>query len=478
MIAEFTSRLIPLQGVASSLQGGRPENQDDWGFLDTPLGFLLVVCDGMGGGPGGKTASYIVKNEMMAALRSCSQQTSPVDAIKMAVSRANDALYQKMDEMPQLRGMGSTLVAILINQHSAIIAHLGDSRCYRISNGRIVYRTEDHSLVGELVRNKALTEEQARTSPQSNVITRALGNTDNHVAEIAEVPFCKGDRFLLCTDGVWGIMPHEQLKQRLVSHQTLTALVDNLQAEVDQIGFSTDGHHDNHTLVAVQMNSDSILKDKMNKLFRIILGSITVLLVISLGFNVTSMVKLRALSRIGELETQNQKLQSKIEINEDITKGNTKDLITQIELLKNEKILLLANLEQHKARIDSLEKIIQQHSVTHEKISVEISAKNMAQQIINLFTEMENGKAESQKDAVKQKGECKKKIEEKLKMLDKKTAGKYSSTIDGINRKLSDPLLDKVEVIKGKKTFVSTSRAKKEIQKLSKKVEEIKSQLR
>ena len=224
MLNEITSRQISLQGVASSMQGGRTENQDDWGFADTPLGFVLVVCDGMGGGPGGKTASYLAKNEFVAALQACNSQSSPVDAVKMAVSRANDALYRKMDETPSLRGMGSTLVAVLISPKSAIVVHLGDSRCYRISNKRIAFRTGDHSLVGELVRSKALTEEQARTSPQSNVIMRGLGNTSNHVPEIEEIPYRKGDRFFLCTDGVWGIMPHDQLKQRLTSEQALSAL--------------------------------------------------------------------------------------------------------------------------------------------------------------------------------------------------------------------------------------------------------------
>ena len=173
--------------------------------------------------------------------------------------------------------MGSTLVAVLINQQSAVIANLGDSRCYRISHGRVAHRTDDHSLVGELVRNNALTEEQARTSPQSNVIMRGLGNTSNHTAEITEVPYQKGDRFFVCTDGVWGVMPHEQLVQRLTSQQTLSDLVDNLSAEIDQIGFSTGGHHDNHTLAAIEMNTDSILKDKMSKILKIALAVLTAL---------------------------------------------------------------------------------------------------------------------------------------------------------------------------------------------------------
>ena len=369
MITSFTSQLISLQGVGISRQGGRPENQDDWGFVDTSLGFLLVVCDGMGGGPGGKTASFIAKNEFMAALQGCSAQASRVDAMKMAVSRANDALYQKMDDEPMLKGMGSTLVAVLISPQSAVVAHLGDSRCYRISHGRIAFRTDDHSLVGELVRNKALTEEQARTSPQSNVIMRGLGNTSNHVPEIAEIPYRKGDRFVLCTDGVWGIMPHEQLAQRLTSQQELTALVGNLAAEVNQIGFSAGGHHDNHTLAAVEINTDSILKDTMNKIVKITVAVLAALLVVSIAIIVACTVKLgSATSKIAELEQRNQELvnKNKNQITRIAVKdGNTKELMTEVIVLKNEKEQLEKQLEELqnalKEKVDSLEKVVQEY---------------------------------------------------------------------------------------------------------------------
>ena len=377
MITSFTSQLISLQGVGISRQGGRPENQDDWGYVDTSLGFLLVVCDGMGGGPGGKTASFIAKNEFMAALQGCSAQASRVDAMKMAVSRANDALYQKMDDEPMLKGMGSTLVAVLISPQSAVVAHLGDSRCYRISHERIAFRTDDHSLVGELVRNKALTEEQARTSPQSNVIMRGLGNTSNHVPEIAEIPYRKGDRFVLCTDGVWGIMPHEQLVQRLTSQQELTALVGNLAAEVDQIGFSAGGHHDNHTLAAVEINTDSILKDTMNKIVKITVAVLAALLVVSIAIIVACTVKLgSATSKIAELEQRNQELvnKNKNQITRIAVKdGNTKELMTEVIVLKSEKEQLEKQLEESqnalKEKVDSLEKVVQeyQHKLTLAK---------------------------------------------------------------------------------------------------------------
>jgi len=288
----ITSSLIPLHGAASTMIGGRPENQDDIGWTETPLGFLLVVCDGMGGGPGGKTASYIVKQVMIRTILDCSPEADRSEVMQIAVSNANEALENKMAEVPSLRGMGSTVVALLVNKESAIVAHLGDSRAYRLAGSKVLFRTNDHSLVGELVRSHALTEEQARVSPQSNVITRALGSTNNHVAEIDEVPFRKGDRFVLCTDGVWGIMPHTDLIMRLGVHIDPGALVDNLQAEIDRTGASVDDrNHDNHTLAIVEMEFDSKIKDKMSKLHQIIFATLSALLLASLIGNIVLLTK-------------------------------------------------------------------------------------------------------------------------------------------------------------------------------------------
>lgn len=265
------SNIIPLLGVAETKQGGRPENQDDLGFVETPLGFLLVICDGMGGGPGGKTASYIAKYEIMKSLCECDSQMQRNSALRMAIGKANDALADKVRLMPALAGMGATLVAILINRQSAVIAHVGDSRCYRIHKKQMVFCTQDHSLVGELVRKKVLTPEQARTSPQSNVVSRNLGHPVNNVPQIDEVPFKKGDRFVLCTDGVWGAMPHEMLLKRLVAKDAIKKIVGNLSLEIDQIGFSKGGHHDNHTLGVIELQCDSLMKDKIGFCKRLLL---------------------------------------------------------------------------------------------------------------------------------------------------------------------------------------------------------------
>ena len=259
------SNIILLHGAVNSMIGGRSENQDDFDFLDTPLGFLCIVCDGMGGGPGGKTASYIAKHEIANTLLNCNTVAPRENAFKMAVAKANEVLESKMREIPSLNGMGSTFVAVLISQDSALIAHAGDSRCYQIRGKKCIYRSKDHSLVAQLVDRKALTEEEARLSPQSNIITRGLGNVSNHVPEIDIVPYKKGDRFILCTDGIWGSMPHKELLLFLIQKTGIQDIVNNLSHEVDNIGFSRGGGHDNHTVAVVEMDCSSLYKDTLSK---------------------------------------------------------------------------------------------------------------------------------------------------------------------------------------------------------------------
>ena len=162
-------------GFAESRIGGRPENQDSYGFKDTELGFLVTVCDGMGGGPGGKTASSIAVNEIITGIEEASKDEEVANIIIKAIRRANMAILEAGNQTPELQGMGSTATVLLLSEKSAFLAHAGDSRIYQIRGGKKVFRTFDHSVVFDLVKQKVITEEQARLSAQSNVITRALG---------------------------------------------------------------------------------------------------------------------------------------------------------------------------------------------------------------------------------------------------------------------------------------------------------------
>ena len=159
-------------GFAESRIGGRAENQDSFAWADTPIGFLITVCDGMGGGPGGKTASFIAVNEIIAGVMEADQQEETANILIKAIRRANMAIITRGNEQPELKGMGSTCTVALINSKFATIAHVGDSRVYQFRGRTKIFRTFDHSMVFDLVKQKVITEEQARLSAQSNVITR------------------------------------------------------------------------------------------------------------------------------------------------------------------------------------------------------------------------------------------------------------------------------------------------------------------
>lgn len=250
----------PFTGCLDTRQGGRNENQDKAGFVDTPLGLLVVVCDGMGGGPGGRTASLMAVDTILSVLADVSEHTKREDALRYAIGKANDTIYLKAKETPELRGMGTTVAAVLLNETSAMTAHVGDSRIYLLRKGTLVWRSEDHSLVANRVRQGKLTEEEARNHPQSNVITRALGIRPVVEVEINEVSFHAGDRFVICSDGIWGMMPQRDLIASLSRAMGIRELTSSITEEIDGMGQSNGGEHDNLTIAVIDTSFDSVLK--------------------------------------------------------------------------------------------------------------------------------------------------------------------------------------------------------------------------
>lgn len=185
----------------------RRHNEDAYGF-DAEAG-LYVVADGMGGAAAGDLASRMAVDTFLAHAR---QQTLlPVDSTQWmveAVEASNRAVFEYAAQNPRLRGMGTTLVALHVSRttekgHFAVeIAHVGDSRCYRLRDGRLEQLTEDHSLVAEQVRFGQITQEEAEWSPMRNVITRAIGSQAMVETEIHRHSAKSGDVYLLCTDGL------------------------------------------------------------------------------------------------------------------------------------------------------------------------------------------------------------------------------------------------------------------------------------
>ena len=261
---------LPFTGVMTSNIGGRSENQDSCGYSDTSRGLLLVVCDGMGGGPGGKTASSLAAGTIVAYIQQqAAEKPGETSAdneamLRDAVQAANHALRQKIVECPELNGMGTTVTAVLLTPTGAILAHVGDSRIYQLRRNKIVYRTSDHSLVAEMVRAGQQTEEQARLASNSNIITRALGIKDEVKVDTVTVPYHRGDRFVLCTDGIWGAMPQPELVRTLTENSSPENTVEVLNLKVENAGQQfKGGHHDNYTVIIAVAQADSVAPAKV-----------------------------------------------------------------------------------------------------------------------------------------------------------------------------------------------------------------------
>lgn len=238
-------------GAVASEIGGRAENQDSYGYKRFPQCLALTVCDGMGGGPAGKMASSIAVDALLDYI---SHADAPLeDVAKVAIEKANDVVFKKACSDETLHGMGSTCTLLLIGDDYAVAAHVGDSRIYHCRKGRIKYRTFDHSMVFELVKKKVITEEQARQSAQSNVITRALGISKEVEPEIHILRYKEGDLFALTTDGVHGAMPQAELVADL--NDGVDSIADTVKSEtekVDMIGREKGSNHDNLTLMMVK----------------------------------------------------------------------------------------------------------------------------------------------------------------------------------------------------------------------------------
>ena len=206
------------------------------------------------------------------------------------------AIIEAGNENPSLKGMGSTATVLLLSERAAQIAFVGDSRIYQLRGKRKVFRTFDHSMVFDLVKQNVITEEQARLSAQSNIITRALGIKPDVEVDIQELPYEKGDRFVLCSDGIHGTMPEKQLLKMFAQKKPLGIVTDNVATYVDNLGRLSGQGYDNLTLAMVETKTNSILKPVMSKQTKIILVALAVFCLISIAANVIQAAHYTALS--------------------------------------------------------------------------------------------------------------------------------------------------------------------------------------
>jgi len=213
----------------------RPHNEDSIEVI-TELG-LMVLADGMGGYSAGEVASQIAVETVVQAVRNASALERGDRLLQEAIGKANRAILDKARENPEREGMGTTIVVCLFRKGRVTIAHVGDSRLYRLRRSKLQRLTTDHSLNQELLERGYYTRVEARQANNRHVITRALGINDYVEATIREEPVAEGDLFLLCSDGLTDMMDDHSIRYAMdKKDQDLDAMAVNLVRRANELG--------------------------------------------------------------------------------------------------------------------------------------------------------------------------------------------------------------------------------------------------
>ena len=233
-------------GNHSDVGKKRKINQDSFGTAKNDWGEIFVVADGMGGHKGGEVASQITVDCVCNAFKNAGDNISPAVLLDRSIHQANDLVSSKAKEDPELEGMGTTIVAVIIKDEEAHIAHVGDSRGYIFRNNQPVFKTKDHSFVQDLVDQGLISEEDAETHPKKNQILQAIGAGEIQ-PDISTQKLFKDDYILLCSDGLSGEVNDPELLQKLKSFGPMDACKNLVDLANER------GGPDNITVIAVHI---------------------------------------------------------------------------------------------------------------------------------------------------------------------------------------------------------------------------------
>ena len=228
----------------------RSSNEDNLAVLlgeDAPLGdAILAVADGMGGHSAGEIASQISLDSLIDTL---SSKASPTEkSLREAVEVANKRVYSA-SFLGNLQGMGTTLVAGLLAGGVLFISNIGDSRAYLLRSGVLRQLTRDHSWVADMVAKGLLTSEQASVHPRRNLLTRALGVDESVQVDLTRIILTRGDRILLCSDGLHGLV-NDSAIAAMLGGRSLRSTARELVRSAKRAGGT-----DNITVIVAQMDS-------------------------------------------------------------------------------------------------------------------------------------------------------------------------------------------------------------------------------
>ena len=222
----------------------RPVNEDNYAAL---IPELFVVADGMGGHVAGEIASKLAIDTLISNINLSSSFDNPFSLLKQGIIEANHVVFRESQSDPRYSGMGTTLTAVWVKGKSVYCGHVGDSRLYLFRQGVLCQLTKDHSLVWELARAGTISLEEARTHPQRNILTRAVGAAESVQIDFEYLEWAEGDILMLCTDGLTNMLDDQQLCTILAGSNSLdTRLTELIEAANSAGGF------DNITVILLQ----------------------------------------------------------------------------------------------------------------------------------------------------------------------------------------------------------------------------------
>jgi PPM family protein phosphatase len=257
-MGRYVSMKGKLRTVATSDTGKVREHNEDAFSLDNEIG-LVVLADGMGGYNAGEVASGIAVKTIVNIVREAYAHqelegtdpdtglTRPSVILRDAILRANKIIYQTSKTQPQCEGMGTTIVAALFYDNKVAVAHVGDSRLYRLRTDRFEQITLDHSLLQELVDRGFYSPEEAQRATNKNYVTRALGVDASVLVEIHEHPAQKGDYYVLCSDGLTDMVEDEDIHLTI---STFNANLDTVAKQLIQLANDNGGRDNVSVMVA------------------------------------------------------------------------------------------------------------------------------------------------------------------------------------------------------------------------------------
>ena len=236
----------------NSRQGPRPYNQDRLAYSYSKDALLLVLADGMGGHRNGEVAAQLAVKTLTDAFQRLAvpSLSSPAKFLIDHIQQVHDMIENVTQAEEYVESPRTTIVAAIIQRGYLWCAHVGDSRLYHFRNGHLLFRTEDHSVVQSLYKKGMITKDEMATHPYKNKIYNCVGGETPPQIDLSDRhELIEGDTVLLCTDGVWGVIDDQQIKEIIQRNTDITAVTNDL---MDSADFASDERGDNMSAIGLQ----------------------------------------------------------------------------------------------------------------------------------------------------------------------------------------------------------------------------------